>query len=102
MHTKKAGSFLLFFLFLAILSFGQTNIPTSATGPAAAVPKSSTLYYYPEISPFYQRTLVPVMPTQDTSRITINSLVDSVYASTQYFDHLSRPYEAIIRQASPS
>jgi hypothetical protein len=79
----------------------QTNIPTTTTGPASATAKALPSYN-PAPAPSYLRTLVPVMPTTDSARVTINAWADTVNITTQYFDSLSRPLQTVIKQASPS
>src|SRR5690242_17785587 len=101
MIMKKLFTSLLFFHVAIIASLAQ-NVPNGVKNPAAAAPKSTASYYYPETSPNYLRTLVPVMPTQDTGRVTMNAVVDSVNVFTRYFDPLGRPYETIAKQSSPS
>lgn len=78
----------------------QTNIPTSATGPSSATPKLLPTYY-PEISKYYLRTYTPIMPTTDSSQVTMSATVDNVNVTTQYYDYLSRPAQTVIKQASP-
>jgi RHS repeat-associated protein len=77
------------------------NIPVTATGPNPATAKVLP-NWYPDIAKEYKRVLSPVMPTTDTARVTINAWADSVLITTQYFDQVNRPYQAVIKQASPS
>ena len=94
---------LLLIFFQAVVTYlaAQTNIPTTTTGPASATPKALPSYN-PIPSVNYLRTLVPVMPTTDSARVTINAWADSVITTTEYFDMLTRPLQTIIKQASPS
>ena len=89
----------LFLFGLINFAKAQTNIPTGVTAPASAVAKP--LPYNGEPSKNYLRVLSPVLPIQDINKVTIASSVDSVLASTQYFDELHRPIETVIKQASP-
>lgn len=52
-------------------------------------------------SPNYKRILIPVKPTTDSSQVTMSALVEDVNISTEYFDALSRPFQTVIKQASP-
>ncbi len=83
-----------------IAGFAQSNIPTTATGPGSATPKALPSYNETPARD-YLRVLVPVMPTKDSSRITINAAADSVNISTSYFDDMGRPLQTVIKQASP-
>jgi RHS repeat-associated protein len=87
-------------LFVAVVASAQ-NVPTGVTGPNSATAKILPSWY-PDISREYKRVLTPVMPTTDSSRVTINAWADSVLITTQYFDEVSRPYQTVIKQASPS
>ena len=89
-----------FFLFSIALCFSQT-IPNGVTGPTTKTPIRTPLYY-PDPSKDYVRTLVPVKPITDSSQVNINALIEDVQVTTQYFDYLSRPYETVIKQASPT
>ena len=94
-------AFLFANLLCCLIVKAQTNIPTSATGPSSANPKRLPTYYL-EYNKYYLRTLTPVMPTTDSSQVTINALIDNVQATTQYNDYLGRPLQSVIKQASPS
>jgi RHS repeat-associated protein len=87
-------------LFLFAVVSAQ-DVPTGVTVPNSATAKLLP-FWYPDISRNYQRVLTPVMPTTDSSRVTINAWADSVLITTQYFDEVSRPYQTVIKQASPS
>lgn len=87
-------------LLLAAVVSAQ-NIPTGITAPNSATAKILP-GWYGDISRNYKRVLTPVMPTTDSSRVTNNAWADSVLITTQYFDELSRPYQTVIKQASPS
>jgi Domain of unknown function (DUF6443) len=90
---------LLLLFVLTNVTKAQNNIPTGATGPAPAVARP--LPYNDEPSKNYLRVLSPVVPIQDMDKVTITSTVDSVLATTQYFDELHRPLQKVIKQASP-
>jgi RHS repeat-associated protein len=87
--------------FLSVFSFGQGNVPNGATIPASAVPTPVSTYFYPERSPFYLRSIQSRVPIQDTSKLTYATSVDSALISTRYSDPLGRPYEVVVKQASP-
>jgi len=98
---RKQILFLIFFLATAGYVTAQSNIPTTTTGPASATAKALPTYN-PTPAASYLRTLVPVMPTTDSARVTINAWADTVNITTQYFDSLSRPLQTVVKQASPS
>jgi hypothetical protein len=77
------------------------NLPTTITAPASATAKALPSYN-PTPSGNYLRTLIPVMPTTDSARVTISAWADTVNITTQYFDSLSRPLQTVSKQASPS
>ncbi len=86
---------------LAIACIAQSNIPTTATGPSSATPKALPSYNVKPASN-YLRVLVPVMPTTDSSRVTISAAADSVNIYTKFVDSLGRPLQSVIKQASPA
>jgi RHS repeat-associated protein len=98
---RKQILLLTYLLFTITYVIAQSNIPTTTTGPAWATAKPLPSYY-PSPSTNYLRTLVPVMPTADSGRVTFNAYADSVNISTQYFDALNRPLQTVIKQASPN
>lgn len=77
------------------------NIPNAVTGPASKTPVK-TPSYYPDPSGNYVRTFIPQKPITDSSWVNMNALPDTIQITTQYFDYLSRPYETVVKQASPS
>ncbi len=97
---RKQLLLVIFFQLVIRYLAAQTNIPTTAMGPASATPKALPAYN-PTPAANYLRTLTPVMPTTDSSRITINAWADTVNISTQYIDALNRPLQTVIKQASP-
>jgi RHS repeat-associated protein len=92
---------LLSYVILMAAAVKAQNIPTGVTAPNGATARLLPSWY-PDISWYYQRVLTPVMPTSDSSRVTMNAWADSVLITTQYFDEVGRPYQAVIKQASPS
>lgn len=97
-------SFLLLLLFCICISVAsaQSNIPTSVTGPAHVAPKLISTVYQPEVSPNYQRLFIPQIPLQDTSKLQLSTSVDTALITTQYFDALSRPFQTVVKQVSPT
>jgi RHS repeat-associated protein len=56
--------------------------------------------YRPVPARQYSRVLVPLRPTQDTADVTMNTLVEYVAVTTEYYDFLGRPVQTVSRQFS--
>jgi RHS repeat-associated protein len=95
---KKIAVFFIFQLML-LCTIAQ-NIPTAATAPAPATARP--LPYNLDPSPFYMRSLTPIVPVQNAAQLSISTTADSLLAATQYFDELHRPMQTVVKQASPN
>ncbi|MDE3185707.1 MAG: RHS repeat protein, partial [Bacteroidota bacterium] len=83
----------------ALFSKGQ-NIPNGVTGPASKTARP--IPQTPTRATDYYRTLVPVMPITDSTKVRFAAPVDSIMITTQYADGLGRPLETVVKQSSPS
>ncbi|MFI5185587.1 MAG: DUF6443 domain-containing protein [Chitinophagales bacterium] len=81
--------------------FGQTNIPTSSTGPASATArKLPAAYFFAPVN--YIRTYSPFKSITDTSQVNLSALPEDIAINTVYADSYGRPLQSITRQASPA
>jgi RHS repeat-associated protein len=79
---------------------GQTNIPTSATGPSSATARPLPAVY--GSTPLqYVRTYSPNKPITDTSLINMNDSVVDVGILTAYKDSYGRVMQSVLRRGSP-
>lgn len=98
---KSLYSLFLAQIIYAASLFGQTNIPTSATGPASATAKKLPPGYY--VTPVnYIRTYTPLKQVTDTAQVNLASAATDVGIATQYMDTYGRNLQTVIRKASPA
>jgi RHS repeat-associated protein len=90
---------IIFCISLVLIQQAQAQVKPTPYSPTTVVAKP--LAYPLEASPNFMRTLTPIVPTQDATTLTINSSIDSILATTQYFDELHRPLQTVSKQASP-
>ena len=70
------------------------NIPNGVTTPGAATPKRTPIYTS-DLSPYYQRSFVPLKPMTDSTLVNMNATVDDVAITTLYGDEMGRPVQAV-------
>jgi hypothetical protein len=102
LRLDRAGlRLLLLFFFTGTVggAIAQSNIPTSVTAPPAATARP--LPYTPSPATDYFRTIMPVMPLTDTSKVRFAAPIDSMLITTEYTDGLGRPLESVVKQGSP-
>jgi len=88
-------------LLWTVSAFAQTNVPTGATGPAAATAKAVPTSYF--MAPLtYLRTYSPDKPITDGSQVNMSASPVDIGISTQYFDSYGRTLQTVIRQTSPA
>lgn len=61
-----------------------------------------TLTFNPKASKQYQRVLVPLKPTSDSSEVVLSALPENVAITTSYMDYMGRPIQSVVKQSSPS
>jgi len=100
MRKLLYGLFPLSLIWTATVT-AQTNIPTGATGPAAATARRTPDSFF--VAPLtYLRTYSPVKPITDPSQVNMTAAPVDVGISTQYFDSYGRTLETVDRQTSPA
>jgi len=78
---------------------GQSNVPTGATGPAAATAKRTPASYV--MTPLaYKRVYSPAKPVSDSSQVNLTASAVDIGVVTDYFDSYGRPVQTVSRQTS--
>ncbi len=72
------------------------------TAGAYVPPPTLIQQYNPKPSKIFQRILVPLKPTQDSSEVTLNAIPEHVVVTTNYLDKLGRPIQNVTKQGSPT
>jgi hypothetical protein len=91
--------------FFSVVFLLWHSLATAQVKPAPYVPTTvlaKPLAYNLEPIGDFVRTLTPIVPTQDATTLTIQSSIDSILATTQYFDELHRRLQTVVKQASPT
>ena len=101
MGAYKNYVLLIFTILLLLQTASAQNIPNGVTAPGTATPKRTPVYS-PDVSPYYQRSFVPLKPITDSTQVNMNALVDDIAITTLYTDELGRPVQAVSRQSSPN
>jgi RHS repeat-associated protein len=91
---------IIFCIAILLLQKLQAQVKPTTYTPTTLVAKP--LPHPMEISLNFMRELTPIVPTQDASTLTIASSIDSILATTKYFDELRRNIQTVVKQASPS
>jgi RHS repeat-associated protein len=97
---KKNWLYIFAFQLLCASTAYAQNIPTGITTPTQVVARP--LPYMEPASPYYQRSIVPLLPIQDATQLKLSTSIDSAVVTTQYFDYLRRPVQTISKQVSPN
>ena len=87
--------------FVMMQHVSAQNIPNGVTAPGTATPKRTPIYAG-DVSPYYQRSFVPLKPITDSTQVNMSALVDDIAITTLYGDELGRPVQAVSRQSSPN
>ena len=58
--------------------------------------------FSPKASAQYQRMLVPLKPTSDSSEVVLSAVPEDVAISTNYMDYMGRLIQSVVKQSSPT
>ncbi|SEL69302.1 RHS repeat-associated core domain-containing protein [Chitinophaga rupis] len=96
-YILKAGAGLaLLGISFSLSAQNKPDTSTRATATAVATPGA-----YTNTTINYIRTWEPSMPTSDPAAVTSSTDVNAVKQSTQYFDGLGRPLQAVTKAFTP-